>query len=656
MQFNDRVLDEANSKGVPLLERLKFLGISASNLDEFFMIRFPSVLREESSDPQIRDQILEAVLSFHSRQERCHRSLKKQLQEEGIEIVTDKKQIETLGAEIFESEIAAHLDVAGESLDHFLSKFENHRVGFIFSNGLSYKLPPNLDSFYLRRIEKNFYIFILDDLVEVFLQKLHPHLGKPIRFRMTRDADVRVDIDSEDPEAIPDIVKKRVRSRDEGKWTRCLIRADPQVNPDTLLQKIKVPPSQCFFLNHSLLLKACFEAACKVSGELSSESPLVYPPVRSYLPKELSKPSQIFSSLLKRDYLLHHPYDSFEAVVNFVRAAVDDPNVLSIQQTVYRVDALSEVTNLLKKAASQKKVSVYIEPRARFDELNNIQLAEDLRRAGVKVVFPFGEWKIHAKLILVERKDPGGKRERFTHLSTGNYNSKTARLYTDFGVLTARPQVGEDAALFFDSIRKGEVPTQLSHLLVAPTQLHKRLQLLIAQETREARSGKDARIVVKVNALVDRKIIQSLYAASQAGVKLDLIVRGACSLVPGIPELSENIRVISIVDRYLEHSRIYYFQSSNQLYLSSADWMPRNFFSRLEIAYPILDERIFRYITQDVIPCYLADNQKARRLHEDGKWRPVKDSKSQDHRAQFVFEKFSQSEYRNTQLANSISF
>jgi polyphosphate kinase len=270
-------------------------------------------------------------------------------------------------------------------------------------------------------------------------------------------------------------------------------------------------------------------------------------------------------------------------------------------------------------------VGVIIELRARFDELNNLSLADELRKAGVEVAFGFGKLKLHAKVALVTRVEPDGPekglRKLYTHLSTGNYNAQTARTYTDLAILTANPEIGSDARHFFDSVWEGEVPTAFRQLVSAPTKLHKLLLAQIQAETAAARAGRKARIVAKVNALVDPLVIDALYEASRAGVRVDLIVRGACSLIPGVKGLSEHIRVVSVVDRFLEHSRIYFFGDSRQLYLSSADWMPRNFFSRLEIAFPVQDSRLRRYIEEIIIPAYLADTVKARELTPQGTWK-----------------------------------
>jgi polyphosphate kinase len=324
-----------------------------------------------------------------------------------------------------------------------------------------------------------------------------------------------------------------------------------------------------------------------------------------------------------------------------------------IEQTVYRMDAVSPVIKALKKAASKKIVRVIIELRARFDELNNLRLADELRSAGVEVAFGFGRLKLHAKVALITRKVDGQTR-LYTHLSTGNYNAATSRQYTDLAILTANQEMGRDARHFFDKVWNAEVPNSFKQLVSAPSRLHRKLIQLIEAETEAARKGQKGRIVAKVNALVDKAVIEKLYQASTAGVQVDLIVRGACSLVPGVQGLSENIRVISVVDRFLEHSRLYYFQSSQVMYLSSADWMPRNFFSRLELAFPILDPLIYRYIVEILIPTYLSDTAKAKELTPIGTWKkraPVRVKGQRGSiRSQFVFALLAENDYRGTPL------
>jgi len=386
------------------------------------------------------------------------------------------------------------------------------------------------------------------------------------------------------------------------------------------LTALRLSPRQVFPAPGTLGLSGLWTALGRLPDAFKKETSLWFPAFQPVLIKPLRLSEGMFAHLKKQDILLHHPYESFDGYVQFIRTACADPNVTSVQQTFYRTDALSPILEALKKAASSKRVRVVIELRARFDEMNNLRLAEDLRRAGVEVAFGLPRLKVHAKVALVTRQE-NGTEQLYTHLSTGNYNAVTARAYEDLALLTSNPEIGNDAQHFFDSVCHGEVPSGFKSLVPAPARLHRLLLQLIETETEAAHDGKPAYVFAKVNGLVDPRIVESLYQASQAGVQVDLVVRGACSLIPGVPGLSDNIRVVSLVDRFLEHSRIYYFAQANRMYLSSADWMPRNFFSRLELAFPVLDPQLFDTIRLKIIPAYLADTVKGRELTSQGTWR-----------------------------------
>ena len=354
-----------------------------------------------------------------------------------------------------------------------------------------------------------------------------------------------------------------------------------------------------------------------------------------------------------QDLLLHHPYDSFETVVKLLEAAAKDPEVVAIRQTLYRTNKNSPIVAALIEAARQgKSVTVFVELRARFDEAQNIQLSKELKKFGVIVLLGFSDKKIHCKLTQILRRE-GKSVTSFVHIGTGNYNPNTAKLYTDLGLLTADKSFGRDAEKVFKSIKSGRFPRQLETLLSAPVELHKKLLFWIRSETKAAKEKKPARIVAKINALVDTELVQALYKASQAGVQVDLIVRGICVLRPGVPGLSENIRVVSIVERFLEHSRIYFFQNGNNplVYLSSADWMPRNFHERLELAFPIQDVELNKYVREVILENCLKDNQKARMLMPDGQWVKIQPQPQESpRRAQEIFEKLAQNNYRGTPL------
>jgi len=672
LQFNERVLAQARSPNNPLLERLRFLGITGSNLDEFFMIRFASMkeqIRSLKRGPQInielvdrlrhiRDEVLISVGRFENRQVRVFNDLVRQLFENGIRVYKRSPgthKLDELAKEVFEKNCLPHLKEPEKFAYEKLKLVTNLQGGLIYPNGQMIGIPRSLPAAYYAWDEnKKLVLFFLDDLVSQRMQLLIGTHKRACIFRITRDADISGELEEEDPESIPDAIKKRMISRDQGRVVRLQLTGTQQMlNIEKICKTLSISALQIFKTPLPLFIHGCYQVVNELQKQSSAEQmleKLVYPRLENRLPKPLRSKDDIFKKIKEKDQLLHHPYDSFDAYTRLLEAAVKDPQVQAISQTIYRVDTLSKVTELLKEAAKTKNVRVIIEPRARFDELNNIKLAEELRQAGVKVVFSFGKLKLHAKIALIERKEEG-KIVNYTHLSTGNYNATTARLYTDLAILTAHPGMGSDAKTFMEAVSEERIPTQLQHLILAPTDLHKRLLSLIDRETKAAKDGKKGRIFAKVNALVDYNLVNSLYAASQAGVKVDLFVRGACSLIPRIKDLSDNIRVFSLVDRFLEHSRMYYFQNSNQLFLTSADWMPRNFFSRLEIAFPVLDEQIHQFLISEVIPTYLRDRAKTRELDAMGIWRKRKSLGGDlDIRAQAVFQKMAENDYAGTPL------
>ncbi len=676
LQFNDRVLSEARLTGNPLLERVKFLAITASNLDEFFMIRLASLgrsilthRRKDQTDKstyrhlsRVRSSILEIVAKFGAKQGEALDILTSELETVGIHLVRQAKPGDPgylVGKKIFEEEVLPRLSPPEPFAVSKLSLLENLQLGAVFKSNLWFRIPKNIPSVLLAKQEgpvttaaPSLYFFFLDDLLLTHLGQAF-RLGpqEPALLRLTRDGDLSVDLEEEDTESIPDVVRTSLTSREKGRPVRLQYTGDvTEAMLNTCMNTLKLTPGQIFPAAGTLLVHGLWAVTQQTPKEFAAQRGLLHPALNTTTPKPFRVSEKIFDEVKAQDLLLHHPYDSFEAFVAWVQAAARDPNVLSIEQTVYRMDTLSPVIDVLKAAAGTKKVRVIIELRARFDELNNLRLADELRKAGVEVAFGFGKLKLHAKIALITRKEEG-RPVFYTHLSTGNYNAATARQYTDLAVLTANQDIGADAKHFFDCVFRGQLPTTFKQLVVAPTRLHRRLLALIQAETDSAQKGLPARIVAKANALVDEQVIESLYKASQAGVKVDLIIRGACSLVPGIKGLSENIRVISVVDRFLEHSRLYYFEGSQVMYLSSADWMPRNFFSRLELAFPILDPRLYRFLKDVVIPAYMNDTIKARELTHQGTWKK-RTSRTQNKsvRSQLFFEQLAANEYRGTPL------
>ncbi len=679
LQFNERVLAEARSSSNPPIERLKFLGITASNLDEFFMIRFASLGRSTSATKtpsekrhlaRIRNLILERVSGLGAKQAETLEIISALLMEKGVRVVFQPAKDDPafeLGRRVFEEHVRPHL--AQESALHTdgLGALENLQMACVFHGDVWFPVPRNLrQAFTAQNADGQTFIFFLDDLLTSHLGGFLGLDATPGVVRLTRDADITVDLE-EDTSSIPDMVRSGLRRRERGIAVRLQYwGAVPESLLQDIVRRLNFRPAQLFPAPHTLCLHGLTSLAGEIPTDAQSKSGLSYPPLEPFFMKLFDPSLNIFDELKNRDVLFHHPYDSFDAYVKWIERASEDPLVESIQQTIYRIDASSPLIAALKSAARTKKVRVLIELRARFDELNNLRLAEELRKEGVEVGFGFGGLKLHAKMALVTRLEPDGLR-RYTHLSTGNYNSSTARLYEDLAVLTADKTLGEDAGLFFDATFAGKTPTAFASLVTAPLQLHRLLLQLIRQETEAARKKLPARIVAKVNALVDNTIIDRLYEASSAGVKVDLIVRGACSLIPGVKGLSENIRVVSVVDRFLEHSRIYYFAGSKRMYLSSADWMPRNFFSRLEVAFPVKDPNIYKFIEDVVLPLYLTDTVKARELTPQGIWKkrtsPVlgfrRTSDPPLHvpavRAQFAFADLALKRYAGTPLCRNVT-
>jgi polyphosphate kinase len=674
LQFNERVLAEARSHANPLLERLKFLAITGSNLDEFFMIRYASLDRSIRLQRnrraarhlfQTRNTILDTVNTLVAKQEETLDLLATLLEPKGLHLVRrPSKDSDSfrIGHEVFSRDILPLLPAPEPFRPHQLNSLENLKSALVFPSHLWITVSRQLSPLYFHFSgEGPFRVFFLDDLLMSHAGGAFRLPGDPALFRLTRDGDIPIELAEGDPTLVPDMIRSGVGSRDRGRPVRLQYGGEAG-HPlmEQCVAALRLSPRQAHPVPGSLHLSSLWSALNRLPDSFKEKPGMALPPLRPYLMGSLTKRKSLFDELKNRDILLHHPYESFDGYVNFIRAASEDPAVLSIQQTVYRMDALSPVIEALKKAAaSHKKVRVVIELRARFDEMNNLRLTDELRKAGVDVVFGLSRLKVHAKVALVTRKESDGER-LYSHLSTGNYNAATARAYEDLALLTARPEIGTDAQLFFDALGRGEVPTGFKHIVPAPARLHRLLLQLIDAEIAAAQAGRPASLFAKVNALVDERMIESLYRASQAGVKIHLMVRGACSLIPGVKGLSDNIRVMSIVDRFLEHSRIFYFGDSNRMYLSSADWMPRNFFSRLEVAFPVLEEPLRAFIREVVIPLYLADTVKARELTPQGTWRKRTghSPRSIAHtlglpspvRAQFCFEELARREYKGTPL------
>lgn len=668
LQFNERVLNEAHNPSNPLLERLKFLGITSSNLDEFFMIRVSSLHRSirallRGGDQakltqlkKIRSSIFETVSKFGVKQMDTFDQLTLDLATHGIQLVRGAKPGEDaheVGKSLFEQKILPFLEPPEVFSPERLEALQSLQMGVLFSGQHWFRIPKNIPSVFWVRPKKSspIFVFFLDDLLLTHLGSVFQVGTQSGILRVTRDGDFSVELEEEDPESIPDVVKSGLGMRDRGRITRIQYLGDvldEDLNKYALA--LNSNANQVFLAPGTTGLHGLISVISQLPLNKKQKKKLRYPEFVAVLPKPFKETGKLFKRLKKRDFILHHPYDSFDAFILWIKTACRDPKVKSIQVALYRVDALSELADTLKQAAKKKKIRVVIELRARFDEQNNIRISDELRKAGAEVGFGFGNLKLHAKIAVISRKEKG-KLKHYTHLSTGNYNAANARQYTDLAILTSHNEIGEDALHFFDSVSQRKVPENFKCLVTAPTALHRKVISLIDQEVKAAQAGKKAKIFVKANALVDEHVIERLYKASQAGVEIILVVRGACSLVPGVRGLSENIRVFSIVDRFLEHSRIYYFQNSGAIYLSSADWMPRNFFSRLEIAFPVLDPKLSKFLLEVVIPAYTNDNQKAMELMPQGTWKKrISRSGRKPIRAQFFLEDLAKKVYRGTPL------
>ncbi len=664
LQFNERVLHEAADASVPALERLRFATIVSSNLDEFFMVRVASVRRDadrpkhanypDGLDPRhLLAQIREQVLRQKSRQYHALRGVLDALKKSGIIIQTDFPPDPALD-KVMRAKLGEAPFVLNRSDEEpprlaaqrtyvyirFPREYAIVDVGDRSQRLVELPSEPGTVRYGLAGrwvAARAAALFPKRDLIEAF------------PFKVLRDAEIG--LDPQEEESLKEQVMAGLVKRP--KHARVIrLEVDSQSYSEgalLLATQLGVDSASLYRFDLPLDLKV-------LSGiyDLEGRDRLRYPAVKPYLPPFLRR-ADLFATMKKGDVLLHHPYDSFDIVVEFLAQAARDPQVTKIFHALYRTSQASPIIEALKSAAqSGKKVTAYVEIRARFDEEANMKWAEELRAAGVRVVEPIGRYKVHSKITRVVREEPGGSRV-FLHLGTGNYHPGTARQYTDVGLLTADAAIGEETAAYYRALKRGEKPPETKELLIAPGNLHERFEALIKNETKVARAGGRGRIIAKMNSLVDPDIIEALYEASKAGVKIELMVRGICCLRPGITGLSENIRVVSVVDRFLEHSRIYYFRNGDngksRLYLSSADWMPRNFYTRFEIAFPVKDPQLMRFIRDVILKTSFNDNQKAWKLGADGKY--VKISAKPDEpkrRSQDYFQQLARRHYRGTPL------
>ena len=644
--FNERVLEEARDPDNPLLERVKFLAIVANNLDEFFEIRVSGLLQQmEAGVPDAGPDGMLPEEQFMATSREAHRLVEEQyvcwndellpaLQEADVHIRT----LDTLT----ESENKFVLEYCHRELHPVLTPLTlnpAHPLPRILNKALCLAVllkgrdndtllgvvtvPRLLPRFIqLPRAEGHRidYVF-LADLVSAHIPELfrgYQILGTAA-FRITRNSDLY--LDEEEADDLLVVIEDELKRRRKGDTVRLEIDAGAPRHIERRLRSIyNLREEQVYRVNGPVNLNRLMMLYSVTPRSDLKDTP--YHPIEHSFGEE---PDQLFAEIRQRDLLLHHPYDSFRPVEQFVTSAAKDPDVLAIKQTLYRVGRNSPVVDTLLKARENgKQVSVLVELKARFDEESNIEWARTLEHEGVHVIYGLLGIKTHSKIALVVRKE-GGRIRRYIHMGTGNYNVVTGHQYTDLGYFTCDEDIGADATDFLNYLTGYSGKKNYRKLMVAPVNLRAEFEALIQREIASQQKNGQGHVIFKMNALVDKQIIQSLYQASQAGVKVDLIVRSICCLRPGIPGLSDNIRVISVVGRFLEHSRIYYFQNGGheEIYLSSADLMPRNIDRRVEVMFPVEDAKQIRYIRDDVLAIYLADNTKTRRLLPNGEYEYV---------------------------------
>jgi polyphosphate kinase len=643
LKFNWRVLEEAEDLGNPLLERVKFLAITASNLDEFFEIRVGGLLQQLEdghnfttadglSMVEERELINRATHKFVDEQYACwNERLRPELAEQGIRV---------LGIDQLDDEALAFVnDYCERELDPLLTPVTvdpSHPFPRVINKALCVALllrrrrrssltytgvvtvPRALPRLVRLPSQDTTDFIFLADLVVYHAARMYKgyDIVSSAAFRVTRNSNLY--LAEEESRNLLESVRAELHNRRKGDAVRMEIEsaADPEII-DRLRTVFELEPWQIFPVDGPVNLSRLFNVY-----EQADRPDLKF---RAFAPRELrltAKSRDLFEELRRHDVLLHHPFDSYDAVVSFIQSAAEDDNVLSIKQTLYRTSEHSLIVPALIAAASRKEVTAVVELKARFDEASNIRWARDLEDAGVQVFHGLVGLKTHCKLSLLVRHDPDGVTRRYAHLGTGNYNATTARFYTDLSLLTADPEITAAVQDVFSFLTAYAEHASYEPLLVAPLDLAEKCISLIEREAEHAREGRPSRIVAKMNSLVDPDIIHALYRASQAGVEIDLLVRGMCTLRPGMRGISHRIRVRSIVGRFLEHSRIFCFENGGEpdVFIGSADWMPRNLHERVEVLFPLKDRLLRERVIYEILAAYLADNLKARFLQKDGRY------------------------------------
>lgn len=639
LKFNERVLEEAQDETNPLLERLKFLAIFSTNLDEFIMIRYAGLKEQAdagvnklSFDGMSPTEQLKAISQMLHDLVRKHRKVLVEevlpaLAKEGVCLVpmAELNQVEQKAVhDFFHSELFPVLTPLAVDSGHPFPRLPNLSFCFLLEvsdkNKSELKTAlvqvPNVLPRFFALPGKGFRFVILEDILMHYAEELFNGYAvkKAYAFRVTRNADFEIAEDEADDLLL--VIEDEVRRRRWGDAVRLEVTSSmPKKWRSYLQANLELDEEDVYEIAKYLNVGAFMELAFLDIPELKD------PPFVTRLPTEYRNESSIFEAIRKQDIVIHHPFHAFDAVLNLIEEAADDPHVLAIKQTLYRVGRQSPVVAALMRAAGNGKlVTALVELKARFDEENNIGWARELERSGVHVVYGFPGLKTHCKTLLIVRRE-GSEMRRYVHVGTGNYNKGTSSVYTDLALLTCDKQLGEDVSELFNYLTGFSKQDSWRKLWVAPETLKSKILQAIYEERDFAKAGKTAKIIAKMNSLVDPDVIVALYEASQAGVKIELIVRGICCLRPGLKDLSETIRVRSIVGRFLEHSRVFYFSHGgrNDVYIGSADWMQRNLTRRVETLIPIEDDRLKKKI-MDIIDIYLKDNAKSRFLKSDGRY------------------------------------
>ena len=648
LEFNRRVLEEAQDPTQPLMERVKFLAIFSSNLDEFFEIRVAGIKQQiHSGNPDIGPDGLAPKELLSLIQKKTHELVDAQYALWNNEIIPELARhdirihpIRDLDEEdkawtrtYFQNEVFPVLTPLAVDASHpfpqVLNKSHNlvvqaRRPGeaeHLYAIVQVPRVVPRLIPLPRKKTARDQpspwnYIY-LSDLIKDRIEELFPGLivENVHAFRVTRNSDLY--IDDEEAENLLSTIEDELRRSNRGSAVRLEVEADcPKEFQTMLLERFRLTEADLYLLDGPISMTHLLPLTeNKAFAKLKDRA---FTPAHD--PAFLGNNVDIWQAIRREDILLHHPYDSFDDIVTLIERAAEDPQVLAIKITLYRTSGNSPIVHALGEAAANgKQVTAIVELKARFDEANNIQWARTLEEYGVHVVYGVVGLKTHCKMLLIVRRDEDRIRH-YAHLATGNYNPATARIYCDFSLLTSNPELTLEVATLFNTLTGLAEYPGFTKLMVSPYDLAPRFKALIERERDNARAGKPARIILKLNALVDEELIVALYEASRAGVKIDLIIRGICCLRPKLPGISENIRVISIVGRFLEHSRIYYFHNDGNptLYLGSADWMPRNLYRRVEIAFPIESPKLRKTIIEEILPTFLNDRVKARELQADG--------------------------------------